>query len=450
MTDTPHAERGHATWSASATERLWACPGSLALTIDLPETTSEAADWGTCAHEIGEALLFDRDKKAIDWIGKTLKGKEHSFEVDEEMAETAQIYADYCWGQADTYKLATGKPALRFVEERFSLAKLSPPFDAGGISDHVIIYPEWKLIEVIDLKGGRGHVVEAKGNPQGRTYALGAMLAHEGAFIERIKVTIVQPRAPHKDGRIRSDEFHVADLVEWTADLREAMERANVAIGAAPTRPAWIETYPQIDEFDTPTGKTFDVLRVDVPPDWASAYLKSGDHCKFCKAKATCPAIEKAVQDRVGLWFEETGEPKLANMPDADDPAKLASDLDALDMIEGWCNARREHAHRLAEAGVDIPGYVLVEKQGREKFIDDSKVLTLMDLNGVPDSVYLNDPKLRTPKQVRAALKKAGLSVSIDELAETPSAGTNLVRADKTSRQPVQGTTARYFEQPSN
>jgi hypothetical protein len=412
-----HAIRDHATWSASSTERLWNCAGALALTHDLPEKTSEAADWGTCAHQIAEACLFDPQKQADSFIGKTLKGKSFSFEVDEEMAETAQTYVDYCRGRVADYKAKTGKNALVFVEERFSLESLNPPFDAGGIADFVVIFPEWKLIEVVDLKGGRGHVVEVIGNPQGRTYALGAMLKHKGADVDQVMVTIVQPRAPHKDGRTRSEAFHVVDLLEWTTDLVAAMRRAKVAL----------------DQTDMPQGA------------WAARFLTPGDHCKFCKAKATCPAVEKAVIDAAGVWFDELDQPRLAtNTPDADDPAKLARDLDMLDMIEGWCNARRQRAHEMAELGVDIPNYVLVPKQGREKWNDDAEeqVMGAAVLGKLAETQYLNK-KLRTPKQVRKELgKNANL---VDGLSHTPDTGTNLVRADKTTRAAVAPSVNKHF-----
>jgi hypothetical protein len=182
------------------------------------------------------------------------------------------------------------------------------------------------------------------------------------------------------------------------------------------------------------------------PAEWSTAYLKPGDHCKFCKAKATCPAVEKAVIDQVGIWFDDLDQPRLANDPGADDPAKIARDLDALDMIEGWCNARREHAHQLAESGVDIPNYVLVPKQGREKWNDgaDAAVIAAAKTAKLPEAKYLNPGKLRTPKQVRKELgANAGL---VDGLSSTPDAGTNLVRADKTTRQPVAAAVHQHFQ----
>lgn len=423
MIDRPHhAARDHATWSASSTERLWACPGALALTDGLPESTSEAADWGTCAHQIAEKVL--RGNGPTDkYIGTTEKGKKHSFEVDEEMAETAQTYCDYVASVLDQEDVGV----QLWVEQHFTLNGLKPPFDAGGTADAVVYLPKAKLLEVVDLKGGRGHVVEATGNPQGRTYALGAMLAHQGLDVERVKVTIVQPRAPHKDGRIRSDEFHVADLVEWTADLLAAMRRAKEALDEHPSNHA---------------GEGIAISA------WTAKHLsagENGEHCKFCKAKATCPAIEQKAIDAVGIWFDELDQPRLSNDPDADDPVKLSRDLDMLDMIEGWCNSRRERAHQLAESGVEIPNYILVPKQGREKWDDgvEDKVRAAAKQAGLAPEKYVTPGKLRTPKQVRKELgSRADL---IAGLSSTPEAGTNLVRADKTTRQAVAPAVHQHF-----
>ena len=184
-----HADRDHAVWSASATAGNWACPGRLALTMNLPDSTSEAADWGTCAHQLSERCLRDGGD-ADRFIGTTEKGKVYSFEIDEEMAETAQTYVDYV-------RKVHGDGATLWIEQRFTMADVNPPFDAGGTGDAVIYLPKEKRLEVVDLKGGRGVVVEAAGNPQLRTYALGALLANRGLAVDCVTVTIVQPRAPH-------------------------------------------------------------------------------------------------------------------------------------------------------------------------------------------------------------------------------------------------------------
>ena len=405
-----HAERDHATWSASASSRNFACPGALALTMNLPETASEAADWGTCCHQISERCLRDGGD-ADRFIGQTEKGKKYSFEVDEEMAETAQTYVDY----VRSFGTATGGIQW-WIEQRFSLADLNPPFDAGGTGDAVIYLPAEKRLEIVDLKGGRGVVVDAKGNPQLRTYALGAMLANKGLDVRQVTVTIVQPRAFHKDGRIRSETFHVVDLLEWTADMMAAMRRSAEALA--------------------------DRKKITGPlteQEWAKTYLCPGDHCRdtFCGAAATCPALAQRAMDAAGVFFEPVNdEPRLANAPDSGSPEERAKRLDMLDMIEAWIKEVRAHEHRMAELGQPAPGYGLVEKTGREKWADDAeeKVRGIVKTVGLAEDKWLNPGKLRTPKQVRDALKKAKMDADLSGLSITPSGGTNLVRLDQTTR----------------
>ena len=418
---THHADREHAQWSASATERNWACPGALALTDGLPEKTSKAADWGTCAHMIAEKCILD-GVQASEFIGTTQKGKKYKFEVDDEMADTAQVYVDFVRKSAIEAAPPNANPAdLLKVEQHFTLASLNPPFEAGGTADAVIYYPTEKKLHVIDLKGGRGHVVEVVGNPQLKTYALGAMLANPKLAVEQITVTIVQPRAPHKSGRIRSETFHVADLAEWTTDLVAAMKRSAQALADR-------------EKIGTTVSKA----------EWNSAHLSAGPHCHFCKAAGFCPALEQRATDAAGVWFDDLDQPRLSNTPDAMSPEKLAETLGMLGMIEEWCNAVRAYAHSQAEMGVDIPGYQLVEKIGNRAWkLPEEQVVGALALAGLTeDRIYVR--KLVSPAQAEKALgaKKKG---ALDELVERPVHGTNLVSADKSTRPAVAAAVHQHF-----
>lgn len=405
----PHHEREHAQWSASSTAANWACPGRLTLIeqLSLPEKESEAAAWGTAAHSVSEKCLRS-GQDAADFIGTVEKTKQHEIEVDDELAECAQIYIDYC----------RSRPADKhWIEQKFSLAKLNTPFEAGGTGDFVVYNATARNLEVVDLKGGRGIVVEAKGNPQLRTYALGAMLANPGLDVEGVTVTIVQPRAGHKDGRIRSETFHVADLLDWTTDLLAAMRRSAAAR---------------------------DAYNAALAAPWAVLWLNAGDHCKFCPAAATCPALEQKALDAVGVWFDDLDRPQISNAPDRLSPEELSKRLDLLDMIEDWISATRAHAHTLAEMGTDIPEYGLVDKVGRRTWAaDEDKVAS--DLKTVvgltDDQIYAR--KLRTPAQIETVLKKR--KGEIASMWHTPVKGTNLVRKDKTSRLPATPAVAKHF-----
>jgi hypothetical protein len=309
MTD--HAARDHATWSASASERLWACPGSLTLNAGLADKESEAAAWGTAAHEVAERCLRTGND-AVHYLGMIVSTKSHKIEVDDEVAECAQVYVDYVraqWGDGTL-----------LIEQKFDLAAINPPFEAGGTGDAVILKPDLGLLEIVDLKGGRGIVVEATGNKQLRTYALGAILANPGPW-RTVKATIVQPRAPHPDGRIRSEEFHVADLIDWTTDLLDAMKKAAEA-----------QRY------------------FGGGANWPSLYLKAGTHCTFCKAAATCPALAGRALEEARTFFKPEGGLATPPEPTSLTMAQIVRVLDHADMLQNWLNAVRAYAQDQAEA----------------------------------------------------------------------------------------------------
>lgn len=419
-----HAERAHAKWSASKTALYWNCAGALAMVeeMNLPDKTSEAAAWGTACHEVAEICLRE-DRDALELIDRSFTRGDFTHVVDEEMAETAQEYVDYVRGRAAVYNDQTSDQAVVHIERKFKLDDLNPPFDAGGTGDAILYFPKWKLLEIIDLKGGRGVVVEADNNKQMRTYALGAMLEFKGLEVKEVMSTIVQPRAYHREGRIRSEKIHVIDLMEWTQDLVAAMRTAKQA------------------ESDLAAAKG-NAVASDL---WAETYLKPGDHCHdcFCPVAGACPALKAHAFNAVGVFFDDLDQPTLKNTPDMLSPEELAKVLDASDLIEGFIKAARALGHTLAEGGVEVPGYILVEKVGRRKFTLSDKELRaeLLKRGGSEDDI-LAEPKLKPMGQLEKVFGKGGL----DDLIEKPVTGTNLVRADKTTREAVTPLVNQMFD----
>jgi hypothetical protein len=380
----------------------------------LPDKESKAAAWGTACHEIAECSLREQAATPHFFIGTYRPTKDHEIEVDEEMAETAFVYCDYVLG-------AAAHPDNKlYIERQFSLAKLNPPFEAGGTADAVVYHAKDQLLEVIDLKGGRGKVVEAKGNPQARTYAIGALLAFPELKVTHVKSTIVQPRAYHPDGRIRSETLHVGELMDWTTDLLLAMDRSFAAV----------------EEWEADKdAKSF-----------AALYLNPGDHCGFCKAAATCPALESKAMEKALTHFKplgEVAEPPAAATLDVDQVAKI---LDAADMIENWLNSVRAHGHSLAESGVEVPGYQLVAKQGRRKWADEEAASKFLDWHIDELGAYA-PRKLKSPAQVEKLLKlNPEEQKFFAALCPAVSSGTNLVATAKTTRPAVQPGAQSHFK----
>lgn len=396
---TAHASRGHAKWSASASERRWGCPGSLAMEARFPEDReSFAAAWGTAAHEVAEAMLLGLG------VPKVVKTKSHTIEVDDEIEECAQVFVDYVREQV-------GNSRTMFSEQTFGLDAIDPPIEGGGTADAVILDREAGVIEVVDLKGGMGVVVEVIGNKQLRTYALGALLANPGPW-KRVKVTIVQPRAPHPDGRIRSEEFHVADLMDWTADLLEAMHAA--------------------------------VRAGERPED----HLSAGDHCRFCKAQHVCPKVAETALAEAHTFFEPEGV-RAPPAPETLGMERIVRILDHADMIENWLKAVRAYAHEQAELGTDVTDghstYVLVPKRAMRKWDDCADAEALALATGRDEAEFFAEPKMLSPAQVEKLVGKKAFA-AVEGLVTKESSGTNLVRSDKTTRPAVLPPVKQFFQ----
>ncbi len=430
MTDAHHV-RAHAQWAASATARNVVCPGAIAMATLCEARESEAAAWGTACHQISERCLRV-SVDAISFLGMIEKSGKFEFTIDEEMAATSQAYVDYCHNREVEYWNETGDRPPRWVEHKLSLASLDPPLDAGGTGDFIVYFPRWRLLEVVDLKGGRGVVVDVKGNPQGRTYAIGALLALPEMAIERVRVTIVQPRVG--DGAPKHDDFHVADLLDWTVDLLAAMRRSKQAL----------------DQFATLGGNrtAFDF--------WAERWLATGQ-CIFCDAKAICPKFRAEALAVAGSiakkWFEEpaTAPLEIGNAPALASPEELAHWLDGLEALEDWIKAVRGHAHAEAERGTAIPGYQLVDKIGNRAWIDETKASEGLMALGLSEKEIF-ESKMRSPSQLEKQLgeRKSALAALEGKLWEKPIRGTNLVSCDKTSRSAAKTKPERHHEKLEN
>jgi hypothetical protein len=421
---TAHEHRQHATWAASSTARHLHCPGSLALSLSLPRgarVEREAAAWGTCCHQIAEMCLnssrFGLD--AANFIGEHQSSGKYTFVIDDDMANCAQVYVDYC-------RSLIARGAQYWIEENLSLAKLDPPFDSGGTGDFIAYLPKEKLLEIVDLKGGRGVVVDAAENAQTRSYALGAMLAHPGLGAERVKTTIVQPRADHKDGVIRSETFHVVDLMEWAGDLLEGMNLSAEAL----------------DAFAAAQGNS---VLLD---EWRDVYLRPGK-CQFCPAEGVCPALRNDARSVIDKWFEtdpDTGE-ITANAVLDTSPEALAADLDLMDQLTNWMNARRAYAQQFVESGGTVPGYQLVDKRGTRKWVSDNEGDMAFEIGKAVniDISKLYSRKLLSPAQVEKLIP-AVAKKNLTPLWHMHVSGTNLVRSDKTNRPAVGNLVDRFFE----
>lgn len=351
------AEKSHAELGASVAARWMACPGSVQLSRGRDNTTSEFAQEGTAAHALGELSL----RKGVDpatFIGTTLEG----VEVIEEMADFVRVYVDQC------NLLGQDGARVAWVEKQFNLGALNPPGPMFGTADFVALEPPTRALHVVDLKYGVGVVVEVKGNKQLRYYALGALLMltpEERQFVDSVRIWIVQPRAQHPDGVVRSETVSVAELVEFSIEL-------------------------------------IDAAKATQEPD---APLNPGSHCRFCPASPVCPALVAHAQDLAQIEFGVVDRPPGPESM----PIALRSEILAkLPVLEQWIKDMKSDAYQRLLRGEEVPGFKLVQKRNTRYWLDANETEQYLRADGrETDEIF--DLKIKSPAQIEKLVGKKNL-----------------------------------------
>lgn len=348
----------HAKLAPSAAARWIRCPASVAMSADTPEETSFYAAEGTAAHELAAKALTEGNP-AHDYIGDEIEG----FEVDEDMAAHVQRYID----------------ALDSFDEVWIEEWLDVP-DVPGVSgtpDFVGVDALCDLVEVNDLKYGQGVKVEAVENEQLMLYGLGALRKAEahGYDVDTVRLRIHQPRLHHYD--------------EWEVSRANLEAFAERACTSAATANAVIDG-------------------TELFPDHAFQPCESA--CRFCPAKAICPALYEANEAVVRGELFDDAEPEPPHTPrslETMSNEQLAELMPHLDRIEGWCKAVREHVAAELNNGRPVPGYKLVEgRRGARQWADEDEAARMMreTFRLKKDDCY--SMKLISPTQAEKKLSK--------------------------------------------
>lgn len=333
----------HALLSPSGAHRWTVCFRSPLMEKGLPDTSNpEYRDEGTCAHSVGAACLTE-GKPATAYIGRRFDvGPHKTYEFTADMAEPVQTYVD----AIRTY--STGNEM--FVEIDVPIDGITGEEGATGRSDVIILTADGEEIQVHDLKFGMGVRVDAEENPQGMMYGWGALQKYDViGEVKRVRIVIHQPRLDH--------------LSEWVVrveDLRAFVERTQGVASLA---------------LDVYNGGIYEGEMFGLVP--------GEKQCKFCKAKATCPALTAKVAEELGVDFEKI-EALDIKTPDGlvpADPVTLAQKFKAIDLIEQFIKAVRAKAEAYMfeqrnseEAQRTLGLKVVAGKKGSRVWINDKEV----------------------------------------------------------------------------
>ena len=325
----------HARLSASGAHRWMACTPSVKLEEQFPDKSSEYAEEGTLAHSLAELIIrynsHEVTKRTFSTrINKIRKEKLYGKDMEEYVSD----YADTVWEIFNEAK-ASCPDAQLLAEQKLDFSEYVP--EGFGTGDVVIIADD--MIQVIDLKYGKGVGVSAAGNPQLRLYGIGAYLEHSMLYdIRRVKLTIIQPRLEH----VSTEELTVRELLKWAEE--EVRPRAELAMKG-------------------------------------EGEYQPGDHCRFCKAKAVCRARSDYNQELAKFDFRN---------PDVLEEWEIGEVLTRAEELKSWAKDVTDYAYGQAlDNGKKYEGWKLVAGKSNRKYLEEGKVAdTLMKAGYKEEEIY--------------------------------------------------------------
>lgn len=302
----------HALLSASSAHRWISCPPSALLSKKFEDASSSFAQEGTDAHALAQYKL----EKVL---GIDTKDPTESLSFyDEEMNGHAEYYAAFVLEQVEKAKETCADPQV-LIEQKLDFSRYVP--EGYGHVDCLIIADG--TLTVIDYKYGLGIKVSAEKNPQMFCYALGGLDLFDGIYdIDNIHLVIYQPR------RENISEYSISkdELIKWAEEV------------LGPTSQLAIK---------------------------GEGEYKAGEHCQFCKAKATCRKRAEYNLELAKYDFE---------VPATLDNDEVATILTKADELVSWANDVKEYALKEALNGTKFEGFKLVAGRSNRKYTDEAAV----------------------------------------------------------------------------
>jgi len=331
----------HSVYSFSSSSR-WiegACPASIRMSKGIPGSTNPAAELGTAAHELGE-FCITFGLAPYECLGMTF----NKHIVDDNMAENVAVYVGF------VRDLQTRLGYRAKLEERVVMSSLGRT-DVYGTSDCTLI--AGNTLHVVDYKHGYG-IVESQGNPQLAGYGVATLDTFNlWGQIKNVHVTIVQPRASHIDGPIRTASYTIAEMHEW----QQRFGRSIILCDDRNQRPS------------------------------------AGKHCKYCPARGHCRArMERTLQ------FAYTDCPM-----DELSPGEIEVLFEEMDGIKTHLEAVAGKALELGRNGHGFEKYKLVNSIVRAKCHDEKALVEDAIAQGV-DRSKLYEEKLVSMTKAKKAL----------------------------------------------
>lgn len=378
------SETFHTPLSASGSKLWLNCAGSVNAQKDLPNPDNEFSLYGSAAHALAETCLVHKENAIVFKGGNAVKKNAKSdfvildgeandedfykvIPVDDEMMAGVQTYLDFCRNLEGEQE---------WVERRVHFGEYVP--GNSGTADYIKVatHKDFHLINVADLKFGKGVRVYAENNSQAKLYGLGVVndldFLYDFHDTDVVNIIIVQPRLDHID--------------QWQITVGELRNWAEGIVKPAAT-----------------LAQTEDAPRV------------AGTHCTdgFCRrGKAGCKTLTAFNASLIQGDFTNVEE--MVKKPFLD-PKNLTNKeigliLPLLPGMYKWGKHLEAHAYDEIMAGRKIFDYKPVQgKPGNRFFKDPDEMMKwVLKMKLVKKKGDLVDVKVKSPPQIEKAIKANG------------------------------------------
>lgn len=358
----------HALLGASKASQWLACPPSARLQESVLENPSEYAEEGTLAHTLAEIKLRSRifpcnpkQRKSLNTRLEQIKASKY---YSQEMEHSINEYVELV-GERFMAAKARSSDAVVLLEERLDYSDWVP--EGFGTGDVVLIADG--VLEVIDLKYGKGVPVSAYNNPQPRLYGLGAWAEYNYLYsIDEVHMTIIQPRLDS----VSTDIMPLKELLEWAGSV---------------VKPGAVLAFAGEGDFC------------------------SGDHCRWCKVKGNCRA--RADENMKALAHEFKDPALMSN-------EEIGSILFITDQLKVWAKDVEDYASTQALKGNPIPQWKLVSGRSNRSILDKDAAKDLFVAAKVDQDKYLKPQELLGIGELEKRIGKKELATLMGDLIVKP------------------------------
>lgn len=332
----------HAVLSPSSAHRWLVCTPSARMEEAFPDESSTYAEEGALAHEYAEKAL----KKILEGnMPISLLGRIKDAEMRDAVIDYMMICLDISKHLGEVRTDDEKGIASTAVESTTSIPCVPEGFGTIDFAAH-----NDESLAIVDFKYGKGNKVYAKGNPQLLLYASGCLANLPS--IKNVKLVIAQPRLNHVD----EVEYPREEIEKTEAMIKPIAEKALEGEGDC----------------------------------------VSGEHCKFCKAKAVCTAHAKDI---------------VAVKPNMIAPKELTTDevaelIPKAELIADWLSAAKQYLLGECLAGREVKGYKAVEGRAIRVWSDQDKALELLEQAGYDKALIYETAPLSLAKLEKIVGKK--------------------------------------------